>query len=837
MANTNVTLDLMSGGSLVAVDNIGGTSHQQVKVEFGASGVATPVDASNPLPSSIINGTIAVNTPGTITSGTVSVNTPGTITSGSIAVTAGTINSGSITVVAGTVGTVAAVGQIHNAGTIQGGTLGVVSNVTNGSIVVTAGTVGTVGAIGQVHNAGTIAGGTLGRLTDGTVRIPAGSISVIAGTIGAGTINTLGTLTNLVNGTIQNSGTTTGVGVVSALTSGTVSVNTPGTITSGTISVNTPGTITSGTVAINAGTVGGKAASGAAAQANPIQIAGTDSGGTIYSPLVTTTGAIGSISSVAQVHNAGTITTGSIANIGFIHSIGTMPAIAVGDISGGTIDEITNGTIRVTAGTVAVNTPGTITSGSISVIAGTVGTVANVGVVHNAGTIASGSLANIGFIHSIGTMPAITIGDISGGTIDEITNGSIVVTAGTVALATGTNTVGKVRLVDSGGEEIEVIGSGDNLSDSTLMLVTHSRMALFDGSAWDRARGDSTNGLLVNLGSNNDIVGTIAINAGTVGGKAASGAVAEANPIQIAGTDSGGTIYSPLINTAGAGTVSGVGTLPGVGVVSQITNGSIVITAGTVTSLASGTTIGTINAGTINSGTINAGTINAGTFTPDGGTIGTIQYIQDGAIQITSGSVANVAKVHNAGTIADGTLAIVTAVSNLTNGTVRVTAGTVAVTTPGTITSGSIAVTAGTVNAGTINAGTINSGTINAGTFTGTVQINPNTSQQFSIIGSIWGTSSGTAGTIISAPTSGSAIHISDLSIVNEGTSTLTAGMGFGTGQQGTTVLVRAAMAGNGGIQKSFAYPVTGGGTQLPLVIWTTGSGTAAFNASYFIAL
>lgn len=82
-------------------------------------------------------------------------------------------------------------------------------------------------------------GGTLNAATVGTVtgvgivsNLTQGSINITAGTIGAATINTIGTLTNLVNGTIQNSGTVTGVGVVSMLTGGTVN---SATINAGTI--------------------------------------------------------------------------------------------------------------------------------------------------------------------------------------------------------------------------------------------------------------------------------------------------------------------------------------------------------------------------------------------------------------------------------------------------------------------------------------------------------------------------------------------------------------------------------------------------------------------------
>jgi len=37
-------------GDIIAADDVGGAKHQQVKIEFGANGTATPVDASNPLP-------------------------------------------------------------------------------------------------------------------------------------------------------------------------------------------------------------------------------------------------------------------------------------------------------------------------------------------------------------------------------------------------------------------------------------------------------------------------------------------------------------------------------------------------------------------------------------------------------------------------------------------------------------------------------------------------------------------------------------------------------------------------------------------------------------------
>lgn len=44
---------LPAAGDVIAADDIGGVKHQQVKIEFGATGVATQVSSSNPLPVAI----------------------------------------------------------------------------------------------------------------------------------------------------------------------------------------------------------------------------------------------------------------------------------------------------------------------------------------------------------------------------------------------------------------------------------------------------------------------------------------------------------------------------------------------------------------------------------------------------------------------------------------------------------------------------------------------------------------------------------------------------------------------------------------------------------------
>lgn len=67
------------------------------------------------------------------------------------------------------------------------------------------------------------------------------------------------------------------------------------------------------------------------------------------------------------------------------------------------------------------------------------------------------------------------------------------------------------------------------LADNFANPTTTSVFALggvWDGSTWDRSPGNSTDGLLVNLGANNDIIAT---------GNVASGATDSGNPVKVGG--------------------------------------------------------------------------------------------------------------------------------------------------------------------------------------------------------------------------------------------------------------------------------------------------------------
>lgn len=239
--------------------------------------------------------------------------------------------------------------------------------------------------------------------------------------------------------------------------------------------------------------------------------------------------------------------------------------------------------------------------------------------------------------------------------------------------------------------------------------------------------------------------------------------------------------------------------------------------------------------------------VRLGTITKvEGGTLGlvtTVTNLSNGTIQ-NSGTTTGVGVVSmlsagtvsmiNAGTLTSlGTVpgvGVVTTVSNLSNGTVRVTVGTIA--------AGSIVVTAGTqrvgtLNTGTINTGTINTGTINAGTINaGTVRINPNPTIHWMPFGT---TTTGTIGTLVAAPSAGSAILLNSLDIsLQSGTAEVLVSYGLVT--TGNGVVTRGNFGVLGGLAKTYASPIGGSitGSALTYNI-LSGSGTVSYSISYAV--
>ena len=71
------------------------------------------------------------------------------------------------------------------------------------------------------------------------------------------------------------------------------------------------------------------------------------------------------------------------------------------------------------------------------------------------------------------------------------------------------------------------------------------------------ATGAGTQAVRIIDGTTTLVSTVTSLSVGTIGGKAASGAAAVANPVLIAGTDAGGTVYAPLVSSAGAVSVTG----------------------------------------------------------------------------------------------------------------------------------------------------------------------------------------------------------------------------------------------------------------------------------------
>jgi len=182
--------------------------------------------------------------------------------------------------------------------------------------------------------------------------------------------------------------------------------------------------------------------------------------------------------------------------------------------------------------------------------------------------------------------------------------------------------------------------------------------------------------------------------------------------------------------------------------------------------------IGTLVAGTINAGTftLTGGTLNTGTVVPNGGTVGTVPGV--------------------------GVVTTVTTVSNLTNGSVKVTAGTV------------------------------NSGTINAGTITN----QPFPATQVLSAGTV---STGTIGTLVAAIGAGTGIYPTNL-IINASSGTPDVVVSFGLQASGNQVVNRGVYAATGGAVIPFPYP-SFYGTANSALTWNvlSGAGTISLSVLY----
>lgn len=457
--------------------------------------------------------------------------------------------------------------------------------------------------------------------------------------------------------------------------------------------------------------VQGADASGAASTNDPVLMGGTDAGGTVYAMKVDTNGVVQTNASLAL--DTGTLTTGSLANIGQVHNAGTVNALP--DLPGGTVDLVTR-----------IGNIGTIESGTVTTT-----------LELNTGTITTGSLSNIATLH----------------------NGTVVVSSLPNAnVASGTQqTLGTVGVVNN-----LVTGTVNRVNNGTLSLV--STVSSVTNVA------NVTKGTITRV-ENGTIGQVTSLSVGTIGGKAASGAAASQNPVFIAGTDAGGTVYGLKVDTNGV----------------LQTSASLALDSGTITtgSLAN---IATLHNGTVvvsalnddlNGGTIDLvsqANVSVGTFTAD----------------IPGGTMDLVSTVSSVTNLAAGTITAVNSLPDLPGGTVDLLSN----------------IAGGTVQ--------VNQVPVNSVTST-----------------HVLGTGGTIFGTLLAPTGAGTTLYLAGISIVGHSGTCDYAITNNVAGSTGNGVFARGFFAPGGGIMREFDPPINMG-TNGTIAYLVNGNGTASFTANYW---
>ena len=139
----------------------------------------------------------------------------------------------------------------------------------------------------------------------------------------------------------------------------------------------------------------------------------------------------------------------------------------------------------------------------------------------------------------------------------SVTGGGTEASALRVTLAndsTGTLTVDNAGTFLVQVDELPAASAlADNFANPTTTQLGAMTM-LWDGATWDRAPGDSTDGMLVNLGTNNDITGTVTANAGTNLNTSALALETGGNLATVAGAVSGTEMQVDVVAALPAGT-------------------------------------------------------------------------------------------------------------------------------------------------------------------------------------------------------------------------------------------------------------------------------------------
>jgi hypothetical protein len=701
-----------AAGLTIAGGTISGTGTISATTAVSGSGtLSIPISNNSTITAS--GGTL--NLTGTVTSGTFSIATGSASVlefSGTAAINAITINNANQTLQVGSGGSLTITGaQTVSAGKLQmsGGTL-------TDSSGVTIGTSGTLTGYGTVNPAitgpssgtGTItaAGGTLE--VKSTVSLGVGTLAL---TVGSGASDKL-----LLDGTsaatsLSFSGST-----------GTLEVNTGGALTlSSTLSVgaNTVKLDASGTTQLTdaAGlTIAGGTISGTGTVAASTSITGS---GTVSIPIsnaTTVKASSGTLTLSGTVSSGAALQIDTTANsrLKFTGTATSAAAIAINNA---------NQTLEVgSGGALTINAAESITNGSIVMSGGTLNDAS--GITVGSGATLSGQGTVTAAVSGAGTITAsggtLTLsGTVSSGPTFTIATGSA-----SDLKFTGTATSAAAITISNANQTLEV-GTGGNLTINAAESITNGTIVLSGGTLNDAS------GITVGSGATLSGQGTVTANLSGGGTVTASGgtltlsgtvtsgptftiATGSVSDLKFTGTATAASAIT--INNANQTLEVGTGGTLTINAAESITNGSIVMSGGTLND-SSGITVGS-GATLSGQGTVTAALSGSGTVTASGGTLTLSGTVSSGpTFTIATGSASDLKFT--------GTATAASAVTiNNANQTLEVgTGGNLTIAAAQTVSLGKIQMSGGTLT--DASGITLGSGA-NSGTLTGFGSISAN---------------------------------------------------------------------------------------------------------------
>jgi hypothetical protein len=448
----NTTLNTGTGGDVIATDDIAGVKYQRVKLVLGADGVnGGDVSSSNAMPVSDNGSSLTVDNAGTF------------------AVQAA--QSGNYTVRnQDGAGNNLASSTTTPAGTEQAL---IVRNIPSGTQTI-SGTVSGTGSFtvaqATAANLNATVTGTVAATQSGTWNITniSGTVSLPTGAATSANQTTQITALQLLDDVVATDGTAAltklyQVGGTDGTNAQILSTNVSGhlNIADGGNSITVDGTVTA-----NAGTGNFTVVQATAANLNAT-VTGTVA--------ATQSGTWSSRTQDGSGNNVTSRTTGSARpfDVAIVDGSGNQ----VTTFGGGT--QYADGAAQATpTGTVAMGTDGT-----------------------NVYAIATDNGGNIG----VNVQNTVNVSDAGGSiTID-----------GSVTANQPSSTAYRV-IVSDGTSDVPIDAAHSDAETNTENHIDVGAKGLFfNGSTWDRMRGSVADGLLVNLGTNNDITGTVTANAGT----------------------------------------------------------------------------------------------------------------------------------------------------------------------------------------------------------------------------------------------------------------------------------------------------------------------------------